>query len=190
MAEVSLEESICRMKWSTYVLTGIMSIAFGIMFFAFPKLTAEVVVTLLGIVILVLAIFAVVIALASRVGDPHSGLLLVLGIAGFFSGMAAIMSPLVFGAVLSTILGVVLLAIGVVNIAMGFSEREGRGRWCLFLLGIVSIAFAVLLVAYPLYGSLILFGYMVGVYFVLYGILLVGAGFIVRRIAPEICPVE
>jgi len=60
----------------------------------------------------------------------------------------------------------------------------------MFLLGVVSIVFAALLLLYPLYGSIILFGYMVGIYFVLYGILLVGIGFIVKKISSEICPSE
>jgi len=190
MNQVSPEESICRMKWSTFVLTGIMALVFGILFFIFPALTAEVVVTLLGIIIIVLAIFAIVLALMSRVGDTYSALLFIGGIAGFFAGIAAIMSPVLFGALLSIILGVVLLVTGAVNIAMGFSEKERRSRFTMFLLGAVSIVFAALLVLYPVYGSVILFGYMVGVYFVIYGILLIGAGVIVRKVAPEICPVE
>ena len=97
------------------------------------------------------------------------------------------MSPFLFGAVISIIIGVVLLVTGAVNIALGFSEKERTGRWSMFLLGAVSIVFAALLMLYPLYGSVILFGYMVGIYFVLYGIFMVGAGFIVKKIAPEIC---
>jgi len=97
MTDVLSEESICRMKWSTFILTGVMSLLFGFLFFLFPELTAEVVVTLLGIIIIVLAIFAIVLALQSRVGDTYSGLLLVGGIAGFFAGMAAIMSPFISG---------------------------------------------------------------------------------------------
>jgi len=124
MTEVLSEESICRMKWSTFVLTGVMSLLFGFLFFFFPELTAEVVVTLLGIIIIVLAIFAIVLALQSRVGDTYSSLLLIVGIIGFFAGMAAIVSPLLFGAVISLIIGGVLLVIGAVNIVMGFSEKE------------------------------------------------------------------
>jgi uncharacterized membrane protein HdeD (DUF308 family) len=190
MTEVLSEESICRMKWSTFVLTGVMSLLFGFLFFFFPELTAEVVVTLLGIIIIVLAIFAIVLALQSRVGDTYSSLLLIVGIIGFFAGIAAIVSPLLFGAVISLIIGGVLLVIGAVNIVMGFSEKENRSRWSMFLLGVVSIVFAALLLLYPLYGSIILFGYMVGIYFVLYGILLVGIGFIVKKISSEICPSE
>ena len=187
MTEVSTEESLCRMKWSTFVLTGIMSLVFGILFFLFPALTAEVVVTLLGIIIIVLAIFAIVLALLSRVGDTYSGLLLIGGIAGFFAGMAAIISPLLFGAFLTIVLGTVLLVTGIVNIAMGFSEKDRRGRGSMFFLGVVSILFAVLFMFYPVFGSIILFGYMVGIYFVVYGVLLVGTGFIVKKIVPEIC---
>jgi len=119
MAEVISQESICRMKWSTFVLIGVMSILFGSLFFFFPELTAEVVVTLLGIIVIVLAIFAIVLALQSRVGDTYSGFLLFAGIIGFVAGIAAILSPILFGAVVSLIIGVVLLVAGMVNIAMG-----------------------------------------------------------------------
>ncbi|MCQ8893626.1 MAG: DUF308 domain-containing protein [Methanolinea sp.] len=190
MAEETMEESLCRMKWSTFVLTGVMALFFGILFFLFPALTAEVIVTLLGIIIIVLSIFAITLALMSRVGDTYSAALLIGGLCGFLVGVGAIVSPVLFGAFLSIILGAVLFVTGVINIAMGTAERDGRPRWSMYLLGIVSIIFSVILMLYPLFGSIILFGYLVGVYFVLYGIMLIWAGFIVKAIIPDFCPRE
>jgi len=156
MAEVISQESICRMKWSTFVLIGVMSILFGSLFFFFPELTAEVVVTLLGIIVIVLAIFAIVLALQSRVGDTYSGFLLFAGIIGFVAGIAAILSPILFGAVVSLIIGVVLLVAGMVNIAMGLSEREGRRPLeHVSSLGIVAIVFAGSSYCILSYGSII-----------------------------------
>jgi uncharacterized membrane protein HdeD (DUF308 family) len=45
MTDVILyEESICNVKWGTYVLIGLLALIFGILIFIFPELTAAVLV--------------------------------------------------------------------------------------------------------------------------------------------------
>jgi len=56
-----------------------------------------------------------------------------------------------------------------------------------FRLGILSIIFAILIMIYPLIGSIILFGYLIGLYFVIYGILSLIAGFALRSVQKEYC---
>jgi uncharacterized membrane protein HdeD (DUF308 family) len=189
MSEISYEESLCTMKWGTFVLIGIMSLVFGILFFIFPELTAEVIVILIGVIMIVLAILSVTLALMSRAGDSSSVLLLIGGVLGFLVGVGAIVAPVLFGALLSIIIGVVLFVIGIVNISIAIGERTLPHRWILFLLGLVSIVFAVLLMAYPVLGLVFLFGYLVGIYFVIYGILSLIAGLAIRKIAGDICTV-
>jgi len=43
--------------------------------------------------------------------------------------------------------------------------------------------------AYPVLGLVFLFGYLVGIYFVIYGILSLIAGLAIRKIAGDICTV-
>lgn len=189
MAEFTTDISICQIKWGTFVLIGIMSLVFGILFLTFPDLTAEVIVILIGVIMIVLAILAVVLALMSRVGDRSSVLLLVAGVLGFLVGLSAVIAPVLFGALMSIIIGVVFFVNGIVNIALAIGEKTLPHRWILFLLGMVSILFAVLLMAYPLLGLVFLFGYLVGIYFVIYGILSIIAGLAIRKVAGEVCPV-
>ncbi|KUG14104.1 putative membrane protein [hydrocarbon metagenome] len=189
MSELSAEASICHIKWGTFVLIGIMALVFGILFLTFPELTAEVIVILIGVIMIVLAILTVILALMSRVGDSSSVLLLVAGVLGFLVGMSAVIAPVLFGALLSIIIGVVFFVIGIVNIALAMGEKTFPHRWILFLLGLVSIIFAVLLMAYPVLGLVFLFGYLVGIYFVIYGILSLIAGLAIRKVAGDICTV-
>ena len=54
------EESICNVKWGTFVILGLLSLIFGILIFFYPGITAAVLVMLFGVLIIVLAFIALI----------------------------------------------------------------------------------------------------------------------------------
>jgi uncharacterized membrane protein HdeD (DUF308 family) len=54
-------------------------------------------------------------------------------------------------------------------------------------MGVLSIIFAILFMVEPLTGAVILFGYLIGLYFFLYGILSIIAGLALRSVKNEYC---
>ena len=68
MADVMHEERICDVKWGTMVFLGILSLIFGIIILFYPGVTAAVIVMLFGVLILILAFLALIIALMSTGG--------------------------------------------------------------------------------------------------------------------------
>jgi len=188
MTEVIVyEESICNVKWGTFVLIGLLSLIFGILVFFYPGLTAAVLVMLFGVLIIVLAVLTLVIALMSTGESGSPALLLIVAVLGFIVGAGAIVAPQIFAAFLSIIIGIVLFVIGIVNVTIALSEKTYPHRWMLFFLGLLSIIFAMLIMAYPLYSAVILFGYLIGAYFLLYGIFSIIAGLFLRSIKNEYC---
>jgi len=188
MAEVVMyEESVCNVKWGTFVLLGLLALIIGIVIFFYPAMTAAVLVGLFGVLILVLSFLTLVAALMSTGESARPTLLLLLAILGFIVGLGAIFAPEVFAAFLAIIIAVVLFVIGLMNLAMALAEKTLAHRWVIFLLGLLSIIFAILVLIYPLYGAVILFGYLVGAYFILYGILSLIAGFALRSLKNEYC---
>jgi uncharacterized membrane protein HdeD (DUF308 family) len=188
MAEVvKYEESVCNVKWGTFVLLGLLALIIGIVIFFYPGMTAAVLVMLFGVLILVLAFMTLVAALMSTGESARPTLLLLAAILGFIVGLGAIFAPQVFGAFLAIVIAVVLFVIGVIDLAIALSEKNYPHRWMLFLLGLLSIIFAILVMIYPLYGAVILFGYLIGAYFIIYGILSIIAGFALRSVLNEYC---
>lgn len=186
MAEVVVyEEKVVNVKWGTFVLLGLLALIIGIVIFIYPAMTAAVLVMLLGVLILVLSFMTLVAALMSTGETARPTLLLLLSILGFIVGLGAIFAPQVFGAFLAIVIAVVMFVIGIVNIAIALSEKAYPHRWILFLLGLLSIIFAIIVFISPLFGAVVLFGYLVGAYFILYGILSIIAGFALRSIIKE-----
>ncbi len=188
MAEIIVyEESVCNVKWGTFVLLGLLALIFGIVIFIYPGITAAVLVMLFGVLMIVLAFLALVMALMSPGGTGRPTMLLLGAILGFIVGVGSLVAPQFFAAILAIIIAVVLFVIGLVNIIIALSEKTYPHRWLLFFLGLLSIIFAILVMVYPLFGAVVLFGYLIGAYFILYGILSIVAGLALRSVKNEYC---
>jgi uncharacterized membrane protein HdeD (DUF308 family) len=188
MTEVMMyKESVCDVKWGTFVLLGLLSLIFGIVIFIYPGITAAVLVMLFGVMMIVLAFLALIIALMSPGTTGRPTILLLGAILGFIVGVGAILAPQFFGAILTIIIAVVLFVIGLVNIIIALSEKTFPHRWLLFIMGLLSLIFAILLMVYPLMGAVVLFGFLIGIYFIIYGILSIIAGFALRSVKNEYC---
>ena len=80
------EESICNVKWGTYVLIGLLALIFGILIFFYPGITAAVLVMLFGVLIIVLAFIALISGLMSTSEHGRPLWLLLLAVLGFIVG--------------------------------------------------------------------------------------------------------
>ncbi len=174
------EVTISDVKWGGFVFLGVLSLLFGILVMLFPTITATVLVILFSLLVILLAFMAIVMALMTPVGKTRSSLLLLAGVLGFIVGVAGIVYPVVFGAILVEIIAVVLFVIGLMTISFAVSEKTFQHRWLLALDGVLAIVFALLFMVYPLIGALILFGYLVGAFFVIYGLIAIVIGFALR----------
>jgi uncharacterized membrane protein HdeD (DUF308 family) len=188
MTEVIMyRESVCDVKWGTFVLIGLLALIFGIVIMFYPGITTAVLVMLFGVLVIVLAVLALVTALMGSGETGRPTLLLLGAILGFIVGVGAILAPQFFAAILAIIIAVVLFVIGFMNIIIALSEKAFPHRWLLFIMGLLSVIFAILIMVYPLIGAVVLFGFLLGIYFVIYGILSIIAGFALRSIKNEYC---
>jgi uncharacterized membrane protein HdeD (DUF308 family) len=165
-----------RSSWWTIVLRGALACVFGLLILANPAIGV-------AALILMFAVYAAadgVVALATAVNHGRAGLRwgwwLVEGIVSLVVAALALARPGI------TLLAVVLL-IAFRAILLGLFELggavAGKGldhRWLLGTAGIVSLLFGVLMIARPLAGTAALI-WVVGVYAVVFGVMLVIAGF-------------
>lgn len=168
-----------RSTWWLVLLRGIFAIVLGVLAFVWPVGITIAFVWVFAIYAIVDGIVAIVQSLATRRVDPGWGWLFALGIVGILAGIAAIVFPLIAGALaLITLLWAVAiwaLVSGIVAIPAAASLTDGQ-KTLGIVTAVMSILFAVLLAillfATPA-SAIVGLIFVLGGYAVLVGIVLI-----------------
>src|SRR6266513_6342643 len=171
-----------KRHWWVLVMRGICGIVFGVIALAYPGLALATLVLLFGAWVLIHGIFRIVGATAGRAADPDWGFHLIIGILGVAIGLLTFRAPGITALALIIYIAAWALMIGATEIALAIKlRREMKGEWFLILMGLLSIAFAVILLWNPLPGALALV-WLIGSYAIAFGILAVILGFRLRSL--------
>jgi uncharacterized membrane protein HdeD (DUF308 family) len=163
--------------WWLVLIEGVAAIIIGIMLFAAPQATLELVIELFGLFWLVDGVLRI----ASACTNPiDRGLKLLVGGIGVLAGLAVVRHPLLLATMMTWMLVLLLggagVVIGVISLYMAF---RGSG-WGAGILGVLSLLFGLLVLFNPvmtgfawiyLYASVSLIG----------GIMAVGLAINIRR---------
>jgi uncharacterized membrane protein HdeD (DUF308 family) len=137
---------------------------------------------LFGAWVLVDGIFRVIGAIGHRAPDSDWGWQLLIGILGIVIGFLTFHAPAVTALALIIYIAAWALMIGATEIAVAIKlRREIQGEWFLILMGLLSIAFAIMLLWNPLPGALALVWLIVS-YAIVFGVLGVIFGFRLRSL--------
>jgi uncharacterized membrane protein HdeD (DUF308 family) len=173
-----------KRHWWVPVIRGVAAIVFGIIAFAYPGLTVAILVLFFGAWVLVDGVFRVIGAIAGRASDPEWGFHLIIGILGIIIGFLTFHAPGITALALVIYIAAWALMIGASEIAFAVKlRREIKGEWFLILMGLLSIAFAVLLLWNPLAGAAALI-WLMAWYAVVLGVLGIIFGFRLRSLPP------
>ncbi len=173
------EGQVTDLRWGSFVLLGLLAIVFGIVIALFPQITTAVLIELIGIFIIIASFGAIMMSAVAPGGLKGSILLAILGIIGFFFGIATILSPYVMGKVIFILAGIALFIGGLLGLVLAVSEKEMTHRGLFALQGILSLILGILIMAGPVIGAALLV-LIIGVYFVFWGILSVILGASIR----------
>lgn len=178
--DVVMEGQITDIRWGSFVLMGLLAIVFGLVIAMFPGLSATVLIELIGIFIILLSFGVIMTSAVAPGGVKGSILLAILGIIGFFFGIATILSPHVMGRVIFALAGVALFFCGVIALVLAISEKNMTHRGLFALQAILSLILGIIIIAGPLIG-IVLAVIFIGAYFVVWGILSVVMGAMIRN---------
>jgi uncharacterized membrane protein HdeD (DUF308 family) len=169
-------------NWWVLVLRGVLAVVFGILAFVWPGATVGALVILFGAFMLVDGIFALV-AAWRRAERRRSWWAFVLeGLSGIAIGVITFFWPGVTAFALLYLIAAWAFVTGVFEIAAAIRLRkEIRGELFLALIGVASIAFAILVVLFPGEGAVAIV-WAIGAYAVVFGILLLALGIRLRRL--------
>jgi uncharacterized membrane protein HdeD (DUF308 family) len=168
MSDTSLTQSELReltWGWWLALLIGVASIAVGVIVIAKPSNSLATLAVIVGIFILVDGVFGLVAALSGE--TQNRGLLAVLAVLSVIAGILLIRHPLGGVRAVALLLGIWLVAAGVVRLVAAFEAADNR-LWRIGLALVLAIV-GVVIVASPHVGYATL-ALITGIGFVCYGL--------------------
>lgn len=170
---------IWDLRWSHLVLRGALAVAFGVVAMLFPLSTATALVLLWGVWALVDGGVTLVQALRAP-RSPVRPALAVMGVVGVVAGVIAVTDPGLTAVTLTWVVGVWLIARGLLEAVVAVLQPGDESRIGLFLSAAVDILLGVLFAANP-GRSAVGLAVLLGLVAVVWGVVLVGIGLAVRR---------
>ena len=169
-----------RTGWGIFL--GILTVLLGILLIVFPLFAATVTTIIIGAFLVVAGVFELVQALrAHTVGTFF--LRLLLGIVYGIGGLMLLSHPLWGVAVLTVVLGVMLLFEAGVTTVLGFNIRPASGWGWLIFDAVITAILGVLILAHWPASAIWALGTLVGVAVLLRGITRIGLSAGLRRAA-------
>lgn len=178
---VSVTVELARWWW-TFILRGILAIAFGILAFFAPGIGIAMLVGLFAAWALIDGATSLYTGIRTRETDRSWWLEVLEGIVSIAAGVIALLFPVLAAEVLVIIIGVWAVVTGVLQIWAAIRLRERiKGEFWLGLAGVASILFGVILFVYPAAGALSLV-WLIGSFAIVFGVFLIILGWRLRTI--------
>lgn len=170
--------------WWLLLLRGLAAIAFGVLAIVWPGVTVLWMVLIYGVFALVDGVLAIVAAIKGGREVPRAWLV-ITGLAGLAAGVVTLAWPGVTALVLLYFIAAWAVVTGVMQIVAAIRVRkEIEGEWLLIAGGALSVIFGLVLFARPGQGAIAL-AFAIGVFAVVYGVLLAAFGWRLRRHATQ-----
>jgi uncharacterized membrane protein HdeD (DUF308 family) len=167
--------------WWALAIRGGIAIIFGLAALLRPDIALEALILLFGAYALVDGVFAIVGVFGGTRGGTPRWLLLIEGIAGILAGLIAFVLPGLTAVVLLYLIAAWAVITGIFEIATAIRLRqEIRGEWALIIGGALSVLFGVILAVIGPVAGLLSLIWLIGIYAVAFGILMLITAFQVR----------
>ena len=163
--------TLAAQNWGTFVLRGIVALAFGVLALAAPAPT-------LAALVFVFAVLAIAFGASAPRGP--SWLLVIAGIVGIAIGVYTLVSPQVTAVALTLFIGTFAFVRGIAEVGTAIWLRNTiESAWQYVLSGIVSIVFGALLIVAPGDGAFAVL-FVIGFYALFAGVMYVAIGLRLR----------
>ncbi len=167
--------------WWTFILRGVLAIAFGLLCLFYPPVAIIGLATLFGFWLIVDGIAGVTGAWGSR---AHGSwwVSLLEGIAGLIAGFLSIVWPVITALVLVIVVGAWAIVTGAMEIWMAIRLREQiRGELFMAVAGLISIVFGLYIIIFPGAGILSVL-WLIAFFAIAFGVSLIALGWRLRGI--------
>jgi uncharacterized membrane protein HdeD (DUF308 family) len=147
--------NLMTQNWWAIALRGFAAVLFGIAAFMWPGVTLRVLAPLFGAYAMINGVFAVIEAFSRDVSRDHWWALLFEGVVSMAVGAMILIWPGLTVIGLLFLIAFWAIMTGVFEIITAIRLRhEISGEWMMALIAILSMAFGLLLLAFPVAGAL------------------------------------
>lgn len=173
-------------SWWVFVLRGVFAVLFGLAAIIWPGITLGVLILLFGAFALAEGVLAIVAAIGAARRETSWWPLVLEAVLAIGIGLATFAWPGITALVLLSLIAAWAIVTGVLEIVAAIRlRREIEGEWLLGLAGAASLLFGILLVLNPAAGALAV-TWLIGIYAVFFGVLLIGLGFRLRGLRERV----
>lgn len=171
--------NLLDLTWKVAVTRGVLGIILGLLLVISP-LSAVVFLVMWGVFLLFDAIGWFTTAFARGQAGSHRAMSVLLGILALVVAFFAIFRPGVTAASLVIFLGIWLIVRGIGSALVGITSATGSTRWLVLLGAVLDIVLGVLFFLNPL-GSALLIVLFIGVTLIVWGIVTIALGIMLRQ---------
>lgn len=173
-------------SWWALALRGLIAILFGILALALPGVTLSLLVILFGAYVLIEGLLTIAASLGAHKKMAHWGILLLEGFVCVVIGIIIFVWPVITAVVLLFLIAIWAIVTGILEIIAAVQIRESASdEWLLIIGGILSFIFGIILLACPALGLLAVI-WIIGIYAIIFGVLLFALAFVVKGWQKEI----
>ncbi len=166
-------------SWQSGLVVGVITLVLGIIVAANPSTSINVVSVLVGILLIFSGILQLVRALDTSV--VHRAWSAIVGLGFIVLGVVLVRHLDVTRALIALLVGLTWIAQGVIELMVAATERDRAGRGWAIVYGLVSLAAGIVVVAVPV-GSLNALAALLGIWFIIIGILDIVGAFLLRHL--------
>jgi uncharacterized membrane protein HdeD (DUF308 family) len=178
-------QALCKRTWWVFLVGGIAYVIFGMLAFVNPGVALWVVATFFAASVLVDGIFNIAGSIQNREKDGW-WIMLLIGILGLVAGGFALLNPPVSMIAFIYLVAFEAIMLGMFLLMLGYKVRKATTReWILYVTGVLSILFGVLVVANPVKGGLSIV-YMIAGWAIVIGAFKILFGFKVKNLPDRI----
>lgn len=181
VSEYREDATALRWGWWLLLLVGLLSVAAGVIILLKPSDSLSTLAVIAGIFLLLDGIIELGSSLARS--TRNRGMVALFGVLTAVIGVLLIRHPIGGVTAVALLIGIWLIAIGVIRIVSSFDEEEHRG-WHVFA-GLVALAAGIVIVAVPNIGFATL-AILVGIGFIVNGVGAIGLGWAMHELAEEL----
>jgi uncharacterized membrane protein HdeD (DUF308 family) len=177
--------ALVRRTWWVFLIGGLASLLFGVLAFVNPGLALLVLSMFFAAAILVDGAFNIVGAIQNREKDGW-WVMLLIGVLGVGVGGYALMNPPVSMLAFVYLVALEAILLGVFLVMLGYRVRKATSReWILYVTGVLSILFGILVVARPDAGSLTIV-YLIAAWAIVIGAFKIAFAFRIRKLPGDL----
>jgi len=172
------DERYGALTWQVGLFVGLVTLALGIVVTLHPSTSINVIAVLLGVLLVVAGVFHLIRSLDRE--SSHRAWAAVVGLAFIVLGVVLIRHLHLTRALIALLIGLIWIVQGVAELfSASDPDRPGRG-WSIAF-GLISLAAGIVVIAVPT-GSLNALAVLLGIWFIVMGVLEVIGAFYMRHL--------